>query len=75
MEMHGPPLPHLPPQAGKERNCLMAQPILGTLSSVLKIQVGHFQQGASGGIALSSHTCSSLYQVDGLHCHMRASDM
>ena len=44
MEMHGPPLPHLPPQAGKERNCLMAQPILGTLSSVLKIQVGHFQQ-------------------------------
>lgn len=31
--------------------------------------------GASGGIALSSHTCSSLYQVDGLHCHMRASDM
>lgn len=65
--MDGPFLPHLPPQAGKERSCLMAQPTLGALSSVLKTQVGHFQQQEPQE-ALFGHHTPTLLSTEEMTC-------
>lgn len=65
--MDGPLLPHLPPQAGKERNCLMAQPTLGALSSDLKTQVGHFQQQEPQE-ALFGHRTPALLSTEEMTC-------